>query len=391
MARATNVLSARKVATLTEPGRHADGGGLYLVVDPSGAKRWAFIFRFGGKRREMGLGGVLSVPLVEAREMAAAARLSIAKGLDPIEAGKAAPTLAPTFKEAAEQYIRDRSPSWRNVVHRKQWDQTIRDHAKHLLPIRVDAVTAEDVLKCLRPLWAKKPETASRLRGRIERILDAAKAANQRQGDNPARWRGHLEMILPKPRKLIRGHHASMPFKELPVFIADLRKRKATAACMMELVIFTVARSGEVRHMRQKDVKGAVWTIPAAQMKANRPHRVPLAPRAVAILAPFLTGEPDALVFPNRYGRPHTDMVFTALLRRMKVAGVTTHGFRASFKDWASDDTDHARETIEAALAHVIGDKAEQAYRRSDAIEKRRRLLHDWAAFLEGTGGIEAT
>jgi len=383
MARAINVLSARRVQTETAPGRHADGGGLYLVVDPSGAKRWVFIFRFGGKRREMGLGGVHAVPLAIAREKAAAARLSVSNRVDPLASGKA-PPIIPKFAEAAKGYIADRESSWRNAVHRKQWSSTIEAYAKPLSRLAVDQIRTEDVLACLRPLWSKKPETASRVRGRIERILDAAKASGHRSGENPARWRGHLEMILPKPKKLTRGHHAAMAYKDVPAFVKELRGRQATSARMLELVILTVARSGEIRNMRWRDLHGDVWIVPADQMKAGREHRVPLAPRAVEILAALDHGKPDAFVFPNRSGRAHTDMVFTALLRRMKVANVTTHGFRSSFKDWSSDETTHAREIIEAALAHVIGDKAERAYRRSDALDRRRKLLHDWAAFVTG-------
>jgi integrase len=243
-------------------------------------------------------------------------------------------------------------------------------------------VTIDGVLKCLRPIWNTKPETASRVRGRIERVLDAAKAAGLRSGENPARWRGHLEMILPKPTKLSRGHHAAMPYVDVPAFIAKLQSRDATSARMLELVILTAARSGEVRNMREGDLIDGVWTIPASQMKAKREHRVPLTSRAVEILSAYRRQEAPALLFPNSRNRAHSDMVFAALLKRMGVGQFTTHGFRASFKTWAENETTHQRETIEAALAHVIGDKAEQAYRRSDMLEKRRALLHDWADFL---------
>jgi integrase len=379
-----NVLSARRVQTEKTPGRHADGGGLYLVVDPSGAKRWVFLYRHGGKRREMGLGGIASVPLAKARERAAELRLMVASGRDPINAAKPA-SAVPTFGEATATYISDREASWRSLVHKRQWEATLALYARPINRIAVDQIATDHVLQCIRPIWSAKPETASRVRGRIERVLDAQKAAGNRAGENPARWRGHLEMVLPRPKKLVRGHHASMPYRDVPAFVARLRARPATSARMLEFVILTAARSGEVRKMRWQDIAGDVWTVPADQMKAGRAHRVPLPERASVILSEIPRGKPGDLVWPNRSARPMTDMVFKSLLTRMGIDGVTTHGFRASFKDWASDETTHAREIIEAALAHVIGDKAEQAYRRSDALDRRRKLLHDWAAFLEPT------
>lgn len=395
MTRELNRLTARKIAALATPGRHADGGGLYLVIDDAGSKRWVFLYRLNGKRREMGLGGLSKVPLATAREKAEAARHAVGRGLDPIEAanGKAAPPAIPTFAECAASYMRDHQASWRNPKHRAQWQQTLDDYCGPINQLPVDKVTTAGVLDCLRPIWSEKPETASRVRGRIERILDAARAAGHREGDNPARWRGHLAVTLPKPRKLIRGHHAAMPYPDVPAFVAKLRERDAIAARMLELVILTAARSGEVRAMRRAeiDVRGMIWTVPAERMKAKRPHRVPLVPRALNLMGDLDALAPGDLVFPASHGRPYSDMVFTALLRRMKVQGCTTHGFRSSFKDWGEDETAHGREVIEAALAHVIGDKAERAYRRSDALEKRRRLLHDWAAFLDGKAGRLST
>lgn len=394
MGRETNRLSARKIQTMTTPGRHADGGGLYLVVDAGGAKRWVFLYRMAGKRREMGLGGVAKVTLAMAREKAEAARLAIGRGDDPIEAASrnVTPPSIPTFAEAAEAFIRDQEGSWRSPVHRHQWRQTLRDHCQPIAGLQVNQITTAAVLECLRPIWTTKPETASRVRGRIERVMDAARAQGHWSGENPARWRGHLSAVLAKPKKLTRGHHAAMPHPEVPAFVARLRQRQAIAARMLELLILTAARSGEVRRMRWRDVQGNIWTVPAEMMKAKRPHRVPLVSRAIALIGDKPeSAAPDDLVFPNQSGRPYSDMVFTALLKRMGADAFTAHGFRSAFKDWGEDETTHGREVIEAALAHVIGDAAERAYRRSDALEKRRRLLHDWAAFLSSeTVGSEA-
>ena len=394
MGREINRLSARRVQTLSESGRHADGGGLYLVVD-TGGKRWVFLYRFRGRRREMGLGPLNAVPLAAARDMAEAARQSVAAGLDPIDQRKAAVEAkpVPTFGEVAAAYMADYDKVWRNRVHRAQWRQTLEGHGKSLWKKPVDSVDTDAVLSVLRPLWSKHPETARRLRGRIERILDAARVAGHRSGDNPARWAGHLAVMLPRPKKLSRGHHAAMPYAEIPAFVAELRKRPGTAARALELLILTAARSGEVRGMTVGEIKGDIWTIPADRMKADREHRVPLQGRALEILNAAIPedAEKAALVFTGpRSGKMFSDMVFTALLKRMKRDDVTAHGFRSSFRDWAGDETDHPREVAEAALAHQIGSEVEQAYRRGDALAKRRQLMDDWADFVGSAGGAEA-
>lgn len=390
MAREVNRLSARKVAGKLDAGRHADGGGLYLAVDDSGARRWVFLYRSAGKRREMGLGGANSVSLADAREKAAKARAAVANGIDPLSV-KDTPKLAPLFSEVAERFMADHAPSWKSDIHRRQWRNSLKTHAPGIWSARVDSVDTAAVLDALRVIWHDNPETAKRVRSRIERVLDAARVAGHRTGENPARWRGHLQMMLPRPRALIRGHHAALPYNDAPAFIAALRMREALAARALELVILTVARSGQVRNMRWRDVDLAsrIWSIPPEGMKAGRAHRVPLADRCVEILSGLTRGESE-FVFLSGAGKPWSDMVFTALLKRMNRDEITTHGFRSTFKDWATDTTEHHRETIEAALAHVIGDKAERAYRRTDAIEKRRALLHDWAAFLGGTRGRDA-
>lgn len=391
MGREVNRLSARRVATLTEIGRHADGGGLYLVVDAAGAKRWVMLFRFGGKRREMGLGPLGSVPLGKAREMAAAARELIAGGVDPIEARRTQPeaVAAPkivTFGEVAEGYMADHKASWKNEQHRWQWRQTLEVQAAHVWKMPVADVTTDDVLKVLRPIWHEKPETARRLRGRIERVLSAAKANKLRTGENPAMWRGHLDMLLPKAKRLSRGHHAALSFPDVPAFVAMLRERPATTARALEFLILTAARSGEVRGMTWGEVnfRKAEWTVPSARMKMGREHVVPLSDAAMALLLARKPSNPDpnGLVFANGHGKMLSDMAFEALLRRAKQVTITAHGFRSSFRDWAGDETDHPREVAEAALAHLVGDSTELAYRRAAALKKRRALMDDWAQYV---------
>ena len=393
MAREVNKLSARRVQTLSDPGRHADGGGLYLVVDASGGKRWVFLYRMGGKRREMGLGPVLSVSLARARELSAEARALVADGVDPIDARRAPPPEAPappavTFADVAERYMQDREATWRNPKHRAQWRQTLKEQAATIWAMPVAEVSTDAVLEVLRPMWHVKAETARRLRGRIERILDAARVAGHRTGENPARWRGHLDVLLPKAGKLHRGHHAALPHAQVPAFVRTLREREAATARALELLILTASRSGEIRGMvwAEVDLAAALWTIPKERMKAKRGHRVPLCKRAIEILAQLRSEDPDedGLVFPNRNGAMLSDMAFEALLRRAKRTDITTHGFRSSFRDWAADETDHPREVIEEALAHLVGSATERAYRRGDALGKRRALMDDWCAYVCG-------
>lgn len=394
MSRTLNRLKSRQVETLG-PGRHSDGGGLYLDRDATGRSRWVFMWTRNGKRREMGLGPANKggVSLAAAREAAATARDVLSKGGDPIEARDAAkrePVPVPTFGEFADELVKTLGAQWRNPKHRAQWSMTLKTYAKSLRGLPVNRIDTEAVLDVLRPLWEAKPETASRLRGRIERVLDAAKAKGHRSGENPARWRGHLDHLLPKRQKLTRGHHEALPYAKLPEFMGELRERDAVAALALEFLILTAARSGEVRGARwsEIDLEGKVWTVPAARMKAGREHRVPLSARAVEILetAKALTTEaqPDkAYVFPGPVPtKPMSENAFGALLKRMKVE-VTAHGFRSSFRDWAGEVSTFPREVAEAALAHVVGDATERAYRRGDALEKRRKLMEAWAGYAE--------
>lgn len=292
-----------------------------------------------------------------------------------------------TFRAVADATIGAMEGSWRNEKHRAQWRNTLETYAGRLMDMDVADIKTEHVLACLQPIWPTKTETASRLRGRIEAILNGARARGliPEERANPARWRGHLDHLLPRRTKLSRGHHAALPWQEAPAFMQRLREREALAARTLEFAILTAARSGEVRGMRwdEVDFKAKVWIVPAQRMKAAQEHRVPLSGRALELLQAL--GDPACgeLVFPNSKGRPMSDMVFKALFDRMNVPRITTHGFRSTFRDWAGDATSFAREDIEAALAHRLKDKAEAAYRRGDALEKRRALMEAWAIFLE--------
>lgn len=391
MGREIQKLSARGVAALSKPGRHSDGAGLYLVVDASGAKRWLFMFRWAGRLKEMGLGGIASVSLADARGKADAARRVLGSGRNPIEERRQrekAGEGAVLFGDFADKLVEELSKGFRNEKHRRQWAQTLTTFAAPLRSKGLDEIRTDDVLSVLTPIWAEKNETASRLRGRIERVLDAAKARGLRTGENPARWRGHLDQLLSRRRKLTRGHHQAMPFANVPAFVTSLRGRKAVAALGLEFLILTAARSGEVLGVQwaEIDISQRLWTVPADRMKGGRIHRVPLSDRAMAVLAEVEQLRSSEFVFPGqRAGRPLSGMAFEMMLRRMKVVDATPHGFRSSFRDWAGEYTSFPREVAEASLAHVIGDEVERAYRRGDALEKRRQLMGAWSDFIDHT------
>ena len=390
MAREIKKLSARAVAVETKPGRHSDGGGLYLVVDASGAKRWLFMFRWQGKLKEMGLGGLVSVPLARARELAVEARAQVSAGKNPI-LERRAQRVVPTFGVMADTLVADLSPQWRNDKHVAQWTMTLTTYAAPLRGLAVDLIKTDDVLGVLQPLWTTRPETASRLRGRIERVLDAAKARGLREGENPARWRGHLDNLLPRRQKLSRGHHAALPYADLPAFMTKLREREALAGLALEFAILTACRSGEVRGARwsEIDIDRSLWIVPAARMKVGREHRIPLSAAALVVIHAAAKLRKDDYVFPGQ--KPSSELSNGAMERvldRMKVA-VTVHGFRSTFRDWAAELTDHPREIAEAALAHTVGDATERAYRRGDALQKRRLLMDDWAVFCGGLSACE--
>ena len=388
MAGGKQKLTARAAAT-TKPGRYGDGAGLYLVVAPSGARKWVYRFSFGGKVTEAGLGSADVVSLAEARNKAHAARKLVEAGQNPIAAKRQAATIEaekPTFGAVADALIASKESEWRNAKHRAQWHMTLENYAGPLRSRPVDEIDTEAVLAVLKPLWLEKPETASRLRGRIEAVLDAAKAQGHRSGENPAAWRGHLSHLLPKRGVLSRGHHAAMDYRDAPAFIAELRGRDALAAMALEFCILTATRSGEALGARwaEIDMASKVWTVPAGRMKAAREHRVPLSERAAEILEKLAEAKTGEFVFPGqRQGKPLSNMAMEMVLRRMNAEDVTVHGFRSAFRDWAGNETHFAREIAEAALAHVVGDKAEQAYRRGDALEKRRALMAAWASHCE--------
>ena len=382
MAREINRLNARAVATITDHGRHADGGGLYLSISPNGGRRWVYLYRWHGKPTEIGFGSARDVSLARARELARQARASQAEGVNPKDVRK--PSQGATFGECADRLIETMRPSWRNAQHAAQWVMTLRHYAAPLRRLPLDKIATDDVLSVLKPLWNSKPETASRLRGRIERVLDAAKAQGFRTGENPARWRGHLDQLLPKRQQLTRGHHAAMAYADVPAFIKDLQARQATAALALEFAILTAARSGEVRGARWKelDLDLGVWTVPADRMKAGREHRVPLSRRALKIVTELQESGNGEFVFRGeRLGRPLSAMALEMVLRRMNIKDATVHGFRSTFRDWAAECTNFPNEVCEAALAHVIENKAEAAYRRGDLFEKRRKLMDAWAAY----------
>jgi integrase len=324
-------------------------------------------------------------PLADAREKAASARRKIAQGLNPIDERKRDGGI-PTFGEMADNVRETLSAGFRNEKHKAQWKSTLETYAASLRAKPVDTIATDDVLAVLKPIWTTKAETASRVRGRIEKVLDAAKARGFREGENPARWRGHLDHLLPRPSKLARGHHAAMPYEDVAAFIAKLRKREASSALALELCILTAARSGEILGMRwlEIDLDEKIWTAPADRMKAGREHRVPLSARAVAILRQLEKLKTGNFVFAGQArNKPLSNMAMEMVLRRMKIEDATVHGFRSSFRDWAGNVSNFPREITETALAHVIGDKAEQAYRRSDALEKRRKLMDAWSAYCE--------
>jgi len=384
------------VGKLTDPGLHFVGGvpGLALQVTPAGARSWTLRATIGGKRRDMGLGSYSpsGMTLAKAREAAAQARKLIRSGVDPIQrqqeaqsALRAAMVDALTFKECAERYYKAHAAGWKNVKHRQQWRNTLAQHAYPVFgELLVRDVKLSHVMQVLEPMWATTNETAVRLRGRIELVLDWAAARGLRDATNPARWRGHLDKLLVKPSKVNnREHHAALPVGDVGAFMARLRTAEGMGARALEFVILTAARSGEVRGATWAEIDEAakVWTVPGSRMKAGKEHRVPLSAEALALLQALPRMAGTELVFPAPRGGALSDMSLTAVLRRMQVPAVP-HGFRSTFRDWASERTNYPRDVAEMALAHAIGDKVEAAYRRGDLFDKRALMMADWAKFL---------
>jgi len=376
-----NRLTARAAEGAKRPGRYPDGGGLYLRVTAAGTKSWVLRVTRDGKTRESGLGAFPKVTLAKARELAAEVRDRLGRG--EIVTRKAS-VPAVTFQQCAERYIEAKRAGWKNAKHAAQWGATLTQYAYPILgALNVADVTLPHVLKILEPIWTTKTETASRLRGRVQSILDYATARGYRTGDNPARWQGHLKELLPAPGKVAKiEHHAALPWQEVGAFMAELRQQAGTGARALELAILTAARSGEVRGATwsEVDLVQAVWTIPAARMKAAKEHRVPLSAPAVALLRALPRIDGSDLLFPNTKGAALSDMTLAAVLKRMGRT-VTAHGFRSTFRDWAGECTAYPREVIEHALAHQLRDKAEAAYARGTLFEKRRRLMAEWGQF----------
>jgi integrase len=406
MAKTIGRLTAQQVESpALEPRRHSDGGNLYLDVRSDGGRSWLFIYRWQGKQREAGLGkaGKGAVPLKDARQMAKQGRalLDQRPPVDPLSVWRAAPEKrAPTFAEASANYLSLHEPSWKNAKHAQQWRNTLASYCRPIHKLPVDQIGAEDVLAVLRPIWRQAPETASRLRGRIETILDFAKVDDAKP--NPARWKGHLAFKLPNPNAIgkrvkrngviatvDRGHFAALPYVEVPNFLTRLRLMDGVAAKALEFLILTAGRTSEVLGARWSELNldATTWTVPAERLKTGkltrRPHVVPLSDRALAIIAEMGDIRSSDYLFPGRSGgKPLSNMALLTLLKKRMDLRVTAHGFRSSFRDWAGDATSFPREVCEQALGHLVGG-VEGAYRRGDALGKRRKLMDAWAAYCK--------
>jgi len=387
-------LTAAKVRT-AKPGRYGDGNGLYLLVRSADARFWVFRYTMKGRMREIGLGSARTFSLAETRSKAMDLHRKVKVGIDPLaerEMLAAAAAQAVTFDDVADSYITAHEAGWRNAKHRQQWRNTIDTYAAPIMgKLAVAKIDTGAVMRVLDPIWREKPETASRLRGRIESVLDFAAARGWRTGENPARWRGHLDNLLPARGKVAKvEHHAALPWQEIGAFIAALQGHEGVSALALRFVILTACRTGEAIGARWSEINmaEALWTVPGERMKAGREHRVPLSDAALDVLrhAAKLRPErrPDAPVFPGgKADRPLSSMALLMLLRRMGRSDLTAHGFRSTFRDWCAETTNHSREVAEAALAHTLSDKVEAAYRRGDLMDKRRRLMADWAAFCD--------
>ena len=385
-------------------GMHADGNGLYLSVKDGGSRSWIYRYQLNGRRREKGLGAISDRPAVHARAEAARLKAVVASGIDPIddERGRREAAalkaraehveqavVAATFKVAAHKYIVTQKAGWRNLKHQQQWENTLATYAYPVIGDRpVRDITVQDILEILQPIWSIKPETASRVRMRIEAVLNSAKLMGWRSGENPAVWRGGLEAVLPKISKVrtVR-HHPAMPWQDLSSFMLQLRARDGLSPRALEFAILTAARSGEVRHATwsEIDLESGLWVIPAVKMKAGREHRVPLSAPAKALLADIPQIVDCPYVFPGNRNQPMSDMSLSAVLKRMGLSQYTVHGFRSAFRDWAAETTDHHPEVVEMSLAHAVANKVEAAYRRGDMLAKRRGLMEDWSQWCATT------
>jgi integrase len=389
--RTLHKLTTRKAESLKKKGRYSDGGNLYLVVTAAGTRQWVFRYRWNDGEKEMGLGSAAPgrVSLATARKLAQSARDAMAERKDPLvvrnESQQSMRSIR-TFGKVADEYLKAKKAGWRNPKHRAQWEYSLKTLAAPLRSMQVHLIENTDVLSVLRPLWERVPETARRLRGRIEAVLGFATHSKYREGENPARWKDNLKDLLSKHDELTRGHHAALPYEQMPEFIAKLRGRESLAASALELAILTACRTGEVLGAQwpEFDFAKKLWIIPATRMKMKREHRVPLSDRAVEILEKLKADEWGPYVFPgNTFKRPLSNMSMLMLLRRMNYDTITTHGFRSTFRDWASETTSFPHEVCEQVLAHKIKDKSEAAYRRGDLLAKRAKLMEAWASFCE--------
>jgi integrase len=387
-------LSAIEVSRLTNRGNHAVGGvtGLYLYVNDAQGRSWVLRTMVAGKRKHLGLGGYPSVTLAQAREKARAAREQVVGGLDPIHERKEVASALRvqqatrrTFSEVAGAYITFQEPAWKNAKHRNQWSSTLETYAFPIIgQLSVDAITEHHVIAVLEPIWTNKTETASRLRGRIESILDWARVRGHRDGDNPARWKGHLDKVFPAQSQIRRvQHHQALAVTAVPAFMKRLANLDGSSALALRFLVLTASRSGEIRGARwsEIDFKQKVWTIPPDRMKARREHRVPLTHAALKVLEEVQAKSRPArseLIFCNLKGEMLSDMSLTATMRRMDLEAVP-HGFRSTFRDWVGESTEYPSDLAEMALAHVLPNKTEAAYRRGDALEKRRGMMDAWA------------
>ena len=396
-------LNTKQIENLSEPGTYEDGDGLRLVVKASGKKSWVLRFQLAGKRREMGLGGFPDVKLKDARSEAVIQRQLLQKKIDPLvereatrlavaKAVLAEQAKAITFKSVALDYIAAHRSGWKNAKHAQQWENTLTTYAYPVLEnLSAKEVTTEHVLKVLTPIWQVKPETAARVRNRMEMVLDAAKVRGLREGENPARWRGHLDKLLP-PRSKVKTvvHHPALPWVEMPAFMKEISKHDELSYKAMQLTILTACRTNEVLGATwdEFDLEKGVWKIPPHRMKAAKEHRVPLSQAALDLLNGLIRIRGNSHVFPGaREGKHLSNMSMLMGLRRMGRTDLTMHGFRSTFRDWAAESTQYPREVCELALAHVRQDKVEAAYFRGDLFEKRQAMMSDWAAFMTQTSG----
>jgi integrase len=390
-------LNVTKIRSMTQPGKYGDGRNLWLIVGPTGRRRWEFRYTFRGRRREMSLGPTEFMSLDDARDRALELRKQLRAGIDPLEVkAVTAPRRITTFEAVADQAIASFEKGWTNAKAAKQWSSTLETYVYPKLgKMDVQAISTADVYDVLEPIWGTKTETASRVRARIERILDFATAMKLRTGENPARLKGNLDHLLAKRAKVQRvKHHDALPYEQIPTFMADLREREAVAARALEFAILTAARTSEVTGARwsEFDLDKATWTVPAERMKARRDHRVPLSANAVSLLKALPRDEKAEFVFISsmRAGEPMSNMAMTAVLKRMnRKEGVTVHGFRSTFRDWAAERTAYPDAVVEMALAHAVGNAVEAAYRRGDLFEKRQRLMVDWAGYCAGQAAGE--